>query len=66
MSILNYFIIGVIFTFVLDFILYKLRNNDAMIPVIEKWNNITRIACIISWPIALTIFIYSFAKEFFK
>ena len=66
MGIINYIIIGVVFTFVLDFILYRLRNNNTMAPVIEKWDNMTRIACIIVWPIALTVFIYSFAKEFFK
>ena len=66
MCIINYIIVGVIFTFVLDLILHRLRNNDTMVPVIEKWDNMARIACIIVWPIALTVFIYSFAKEFFK
>ena len=66
MTILNYFFIGIIFTFTLDFILYQLQNHPIMFPVIEKWDNRTRVACVIVWPIAAIVFIYTFFKSFFN
>ena len=66
MSILNYFFIGIIFTFTLDFILYQLQNHPIMLPVIEKWDNRTRVACILVWPVAAVVFIYTFFKSFFN
>ena len=66
MSILNYFFIGTSFTFILDLILYKLKNHHIMIPVIEKWDNKMRLACVIAWPIAAVVFIFSLIKSYFK
>ena len=66
MNIFNYFFIGVVFTFTLDLILLQLQNHPIMLPVIEKWDNKTRIACILVWPIAAAVFIYTFIKSFIK
>jgi len=66
MSILNYFFIGVVFTFILDSILYRLQNHPIMLPIIEQWDNKTRIACILIWPLALIVFIVSFIKSGIK
>ena len=66
MSIFNYFFIGVVFTFVLDLILLQLQNHPIMLPVIEKWDNKTRIACVLAWPLALIVFVYTFIKSYFK
>ena len=66
MSILNYFFIGTLFTFILDLILYKLKDNSLMKGVIEKWGYKERIACVIVWPLAAIAFIYTFIKECYK
>ena len=66
MSILNYFFIGTVFTFILDLILYKLKDNSLMKDIIKKWGYKERIACIIVCPLAAIAFIYTFIKDFFK
>ena len=66
MSLINYFFIGIVFTFILDLILYKLKNHHLMKGVIEKWGYKERIACALIWPIAITAFIYSLIKEAYK
>ena len=69
MSILNYFFIGVVFTFVIDLILLSnyVRNHPKMKNVIEQnWSMAARITCIVIWPLAAVVFIYSFIKQFFK
>ena len=69
MSILNYFFIGVVFTFVIDLILLSnyVRNHPKMKNVIEQnWSMAARITCIVIWPLAAIVFIYSFIKQFFK
>ena len=66
MSILNYFFIGVVFTFILDSILYRLQNHPIMLPILEQWDNKTRIACVLVWPLALIVFIVSFIKSGIK
>ena len=66
MTILNYFFIGVVFTFVLDLILSQLQNHPIMLPVIEKWDNKTRIACILVWPLTAIAFIYTLIKSYFN
>ena len=60
MSIINYFFIGTVFTFILDFILYKLKDHSLLEKVITKWDNKTRIACVLIWPIAMLIFVVTF------
>ena len=50
MSILNYFFIGVVFTFVIDLILLSnyVRNHPKMKNVIEQnWSMAARITCIV-------------------
>tara|TARA_R110001592_G_scaffold290021_1_gene559133 strand:+ start:667 stop:867 length:201 start_codon:yes stop_codon:yes gene_type:complete len=66
MTILNYFFIGAVFTFILDLILYRLQNHPIMLPVLEQWDNKTRIACVLVWPLALIVFIFSFIKSGIK
>ena len=69
MRILNYFFIGVVFTFVIDLILLSnyVRNHPKMKNVIEQnWSMAARITCIVIWPLAAVVFIYSFIKQFFK
>tara|TARA_Y100000593_G_scaffold68508_1_gene125913 strand:- start:115 stop:327 length:213 start_codon:yes stop_codon:yes gene_type:complete len=69
MSIFNYFLIGVIFTFVIDLILLSnyVRNHPKMKNVIEQnWSMAARITCMIIWPLAAVVFISSFIKQFFK
>ena len=68
MSILNYFFIAVVFTFVIDLILLSnyVRNHPKMKNVIEQnWSMAARITCIVIWPLAAVVFIYSFIKQFF-
>ena len=69
MSILNYFFIGVVFTFVIDLILLSnyVRNHPKMKNVIEQnWSMAARITCMVIWPLAAVVFISSFIKQFFK
>ena len=66
MSILNYFFIGVVFTFVIDILLNieGIRNHPKMKD--KNWGMKERILCIIIWPIAAIIFTIAFIKQFFK
>ena len=66
MSIINYFFIGALFTFVLDLILTKLNKHPLMKEIIEKWGWKERVACVIIWPIAFITFSFSFIKTYFK
>ena len=63
--IISYLLIGVIFTFLLDFISDRLKNNPHMIETPE-WGWKTRIISIIFWPIMLGVFTYNFIKTYFK
>ena len=64
MSILNYFLIGVLFSFVVEFLLDRwsyhpdLQNKD--------WGWKERTLAILVWPIGLIIFIVQFIKERFE
>ena len=33
---------------------------------IANWDNKTRVACVIAWPIAAVVFIFSLIKSYFK
>ena len=69
MAMYNYFFIGVVFTFVIDLILLSnyVRNHPKMKNVIEQnWSMAARITCIVIWPLAAVVFIYSLIKQFFK
>ena len=68
MSIINYFFTGFIFTFIIDLILLSnyVRNHPKMKNVIEQnWSMAARITCMVIWPFAAVVFIYSFIKQFF-
>ena len=58
MNIINYFIIGTLFTLGVD-IVSSLVNGD-------RFSTLERIVCIIIWPITMVVFTYSFLKEFTK
>ena len=66
MSILNYFFIGVAFTFILDLLLglNSFKNHPKMKD--KVWGMKERILCVIIWPISLLIFIIAFIKTYFK
>ena len=68
MSILNYFFIGTVFTFIVDFILEIkiIKNHPKMKPVLKNWGWKERTACITIWPIAMLTFFGSFLASFFK
>ena len=58
MSIINYLIIGTLFTLGVD-IVSGLVDGD-------RFSTLERIVCIIIWPITMVVFTYSFLKEFTK
>jgi len=66
MSIINYFFIGSAFTFLCDLLLNveSIKNHPRMKNSVWGWNE--RIACILFWPIALLIYLYTFIKSVFK
>ena len=66
MSILNYFFIGFIFTFLCDLLmnLKHIQNHPKMKDHTWGWNE--RITCILFWPIAFLIFSIAFLKQLFK
>jgi hypothetical protein len=64
MNILNYFIIGLMFTFLIDVLLNKLNTHPKLLNI--QWGWIERITCVLIWPICLLLFIYSFIKTYFK
>ena len=66
MSIINYFFIGVVFTFLLDLILTKLQNHPLMEEILKNWGCKERIACTFIWPIAMLAFGGSFITSYFK
>ena len=66
MSLINYFFIGFIFTFLVDTLigLKSIKNHPKMKDYIWGWNE--RIIGILFWPVCLCVFLYNFLKEFFK
>ena len=66
MSILNYFFIGAVFTFLLDLVLTKLKNHPLMKEIIRKWGWNERIACVLVWPLGLVVFLGSLIISCFK
>ena len=58
MGIINYFIIGTLFTLGVD-IVSGLVGGD-------RFSTLERIICIIIWPLSMALFTYSFFKEFTK
>ena len=64
MSIINYFFIGIVVTFLVDLLLYKLKYHPKIKNAPFGWTE--RVMCILGWPIAIIVFSLSFFKEFFK
>ena len=62
----NYFLIGVIFTFIVDLFLSTSQNNPTVKDISEDWHNEQRITCVVLWPIGVLWFIISFIKHIFK
>ena len=65
MSILNYFLIGFIFTFLMDILLDGLKSRGLLDKTIE-WDWLNRSLCIIIWPIAAAWFFISFFMQYFR
>jgi hypothetical protein len=61
----NYLFIGVVFTFLLDMILLRLKDNIKVkeLGLEESWGIAQRITCIFIWPIAFIVFITTFLKK---
>ena len=66
MSILNYFFIGVVFTFLLDLILSKLKNHPLMKEILKNWGWKERVACVLIWPLGSIVFLGSLLISYFK
>jgi arginine exporter protein ArgO len=66
MSILNYFFIGIGFIFFIDllFNIKQIKNHPKMKNT--SWGWFERLLAVIIWPIAVTIFMISFLKTYFK
>ena len=60
--ILNYFFIGFIVAFLLDYVSFKLNHLDH----IKIWTWKERILLVFFWPIFLIVFIFNFIKTYFK
>ena len=63
--ILNYFFIGFVCTFLLDYMSNKFKNHPSWKDVPE-WNWKERITFILFWPLGISLFIYTFIKEKFN
>jgi len=66
MTVLNYFFIGFVFTFLIDILmgLKHIKNHPKMKNHI--WGMKERILCIIIWPLSVLIFSIAFIKTSFK
>ena len=66
MSILNYFFIGVGFTFIIDLLLNveDIKNHPIVIDKPFSWG--MRIMCVLLWPFAILVFLIAFVKQFFR
>ena len=58
--ILTYILIGLIFTAVLDILADNLENTPALQKAMDEWGVQERIMCILMWPLAFLIFMWSF------
>jgi len=67
MSILNYFFIGVGFTFIVDLLLGMegIKNHPKMQNT-PPWDMSMRIFCILAWPLSILLFTIAFLKSFFR
>ena len=63
MTVYNYFFIGFIFTFMVDFMLSKFSNHPYLKEI--GWSYTERIMCILIWPLAALVFAFNFIKQLF-
>ena len=66
MSILNYFLIGFVFTFIIDLLLGMAHIKNHITMKGQKWGMKERITCILIWPLSALIFSFSLFRSFFK
>ena len=66
MSILNYFFIGVGFTFIIDALLFCLKTHPPVQRALKNWGLKERIVCIALWPVSVIIFLITFFQASFK
>jgi hypothetical protein len=66
MSILNYFFIGTAFTFIVDLLLNTKYIKTHPNKTISTWGFLERTICIIIWPLAVLVFLFSFLKTIFR
>ena len=66
MSLYNYFLIGVLFTFFIDILLYILQNHPAIAKAYPHWNWFQRILCITFWPFTSCYLVFAIIKNIFK
>ena len=62
--VLKYFIIGIIFTFLVELLFNRLGEH----PLIKdkSFGYLERLICVIAWPLLAVVFFYSFFKTYFK
>ena len=66
MSILNYLFIGVIWTFLVDILLYVCSGHPKVIKAALLWDWSQRFWCILLWPLTITYFLYVLIKNSIK
>ena len=64
--VLNYLFIGAVFTLIIDCIISWKIEDPRIISILSNWNNNTRIACILIWPLGMLVFLISFIKTILK
>ena len=65
MTLYKYFLIGFIFTLLIDMLMGMLKNQK-LLPKKVEWDWYNRILCIVIWPLAVAWFFIAFFKQFFK
>ena len=58
--ILTYILIGVVFATLFDLLANNLENTPALQKAMDEWGVQERIMCILMWPLAFLVFIWSF------
>jgi hypothetical protein len=66
MGVINYFFIGMVFTFMVELFLDKAQNHPKVKEASEDWNTEQRIACVIVWPIGVLWFLIALIKNALK
>ena len=66
MTLYNYFLIGVLFTFFIDILLYALRKHPAIAKAYPDWCWTQRVLNILLWPLTSSYLIFIIILKFFK